>query len=399
MTRLRLLRPLLCLLSILAAAPVPSAVAGTGFWSPLGPEGASVTALVVDPTGAVYAAARRGGIYKSSTGGDTWGLLSRGTGSETIVALAATPRPFGPIYAAGESGAVFKTVDGGGNWVRVWAGAPQPDGNVAATFSLATDARRPDTLFAGTRQGVYRSTDGGITWARRGNLAGAVRSLANDAAGGWLYAGVDGQGVFRSFNQGGTWERISAGLPPNPFFFSLAFDPDRPRTLLATTPAGLYRSVDRGRRWQRVAGAPDVNALAVVFQRGGRAYAAFTGGIFYSTDSGATWRRSANLPGRVFGDPRSLAAGTDRVFVGVLGDSDGPGLYRSLDFGATFQPAIEDLQGLAVTTVAVAPSDPETIYAAVSNSLFKTTDGGTNWTRVSIPHLESSFYPISDILV
>lgn len=392
------MRRLVSFLVLWTLAELPAA-AGTGFWSPLGPEGAQVTALTVSPIEPeeLFVASQRGGIYKSSTGGATWGLLGRGTGTEVITALAADPHQYGTAYAAGESGAVFKTVDGGGNWVRVWGGAP-PDATGSSTFALVIDPRRRDTLFAGTHNGVYRSTNGGATWARRDRtLSGPVRSLAYDAASGWLYAGVDSvsnQGVFRSFDQGKTWERISAGLPSVAAILSLAFDPDRPRTLLAATTQGLYRSVDRGRRWQAVAGFS--NATAVAYQRGGRAYAATSGGVFHSSDSGATWQRSANLPGRDSGDVRVLASGPDAVYAGVLGDLDGPGLYRSLDDGATWQPTVEGVQGLPVTVVAPAPSAPQTIYAAVGLfRLFKTTDGGAHWTRLPL----GSPFVIYDILV
>lgn len=404
-------RPRPSFFPVLFLAVLPAAVlagarpagAAVGAWTPIGPDGGQVTALAVAPSepDTVYAGAYRSGLYKSPDGGSHWSLLGHGIGAEAIGALAVDPTDPGTVYAAGESGAVFKTVDGGGNWARVWAGAPPPTGLFVPTFSLVIDPRRPRTVFAGTRDGLYRSTDGGATWALRGRkLLGSFRSLAYDGAGGWLYAGVDGQGVFRSADQGSTWTPASAGLPPNRFYAALALDPDRPKTVLVTTPVGLYRSLDRGGHWQIAAGTPQRDTLAVAFQRHGRVYAAFNGGVFHSADSGATWQRSGALPDRSGGSFQTLAAGPDAAYLGLLGDPDGPGLYRSLDLGATWEPAVNGLHGLAVTRVAVDPADAATIYAVVASTrLFKTADGGATWTRLGLGQAGGVQPSIADLLI
>jgi hypothetical protein len=64
-----------------------------------------------------------------------------------------------------------------------------------------------------------------------------------DAAGGWLYVSDYGQGAFRSSDRGKTWTPVNAGLPEPWWIFSLAIDPERPKTLLATNSVGIYRSL------------------------------------------------------------------------------------------------------------------------------------------------------------
>jgi hypothetical protein len=65
--------------------------------------------------------------------------------------------------------------------------------------SLAIDARKPAIVYAGTEaDGVFRSTDGGVTWRpfSRGLLTVAILALAVDPAGSTLYAGTYGGSVF-----------------------------------------------------------------------------------------------------------------------------------------------------------------------------------------------------------
>ena len=144
----------------------------------------------------------------------TWTQI---TGSVRIQALLIDPATPTILYAGTDNG-VFKSTDGGATWGAVNAGLA--NGFVRA---LALDHGNPTTLYAGTRDGVFKSTDAGMTWQAQsvGLTNRGVRSLAVDpATPTTLYAGTSGQAqfeppdvLFKSVDGGATWESSSTRFP------------------------------------------------------------------------------------------------------------------------------------------------------------------------------------------
>lgn len=91
-------------------------------------------------------------------------------------------------------------------------------------------------------------------------------------------------------------------------------------------------------------------------------------------------------------DPRILWAGTSG------------GVFKSTDGGASWTPTNQGLTALRITALAVAPSDPETLYAAarlfplLATGVFRSTDGGATWTRASAQH-PNALAPVSDLAI
>ena len=114
-------------------------------------------------------------------------MSNTGLGGVGIRRLEAAHVP-GVVYAVAESG-VYRSLDGGANWSsRDPAFSPE---------QLLVDPRSSDTVYARTLTGVFRSTDGGLHWVSLSDGLGDVfiGSMAIDAAGGYLYAGI-GEEVF-----------------------------------------------------------------------------------------------------------------------------------------------------------------------------------------------------------
>jgi uncharacterized repeat protein (TIGR02543 family) len=130
-------------------------------------------------------------------------------------------------------------------------------------LSLAINPLTPATLYAGTDDGIFRSTDGGDHWSATGLTGqGGVRSLAiNPATPTTLYAGTNGGGVFRSTDGGDHWS--ATGL--NGMVLSLAINPLTPVTLYAGTwGGGVFRSTDGGANWAAVnTGLTRTNVLSL----------------------------------------------------------------------------------------------------------------------------------------
>jgi len=127
-----------------------------------------------------------------------------------VALVAGTPAT---LYAGTDSFGVYRSSDGGLTWAPKNAGLASP-----FIHDLLTDVGAPMTVYAATDSGVYKTTNAGDIWiaARSGLPAGEVRALAQDTAHPQaLFCAVWGSGVFRSLDGALSWQVLinQAGLP------------------------------------------------------------------------------------------------------------------------------------------------------------------------------------------
>ena len=172
-----------------------------------------VVTLAMDPTRpAILYAGTSGGVYKTINEAGHWEKVNNGLVSPEIVkssrALGVTSvlvDPFEPetVYAATLAG-LYKTTDGAESWVRI--GESLTDQMIIA---MVLDRTRKGVIYLAGRDGVHRSEDGGMTWkaVNNGLATTNVRSIAQSATDpGLFYAGTNGSGLYRSRDSGETWE-------------------------------------------------------------------------------------------------------------------------------------------------------------------------------------------------
>jgi photosystem II stability/assembly factor-like uncharacterized protein len=182
----------------------------------------TVSVLVVDPqTPATVYAGTNVGVFKSTDGGSFWIASNTGLTDLVVGVLAVDPQTPATLYAATLTG-VFKSTDGGAHWTASDTGLPHasiccPLVALPSVFSLTVDPRTPATVYAGTVNGVFKSTDGGARWAF--SMTGVefagdhVSAVAIDPqAPATLYAATFGAGVLRSTDGGQRWAPFNAGL-------------------------------------------------------------------------------------------------------------------------------------------------------------------------------------------
>lgn len=251
-------------------------------------------------------------------------------------------------------------------------------GNIGGrTRTLVIDPGKPDTMIAGgVSGGVWRTTNGGRSWKPLGaGLANvAVNALAmHPKHSSRLYVGT-GEGYFREDVRG-------TGLP--------------------LRGGGVFKSTKGGKRWKMLAATEGedfwfVNDL-VFSANGKRLYAATRTGVHRSDDEGKTWEQI--LEPDVKGGCLDLAIRTDRsddVLFASCGTFEQATIWRSEDAAAgarsgkepKFEAVLED-PGMGRTSIAIAPSDQDVIYAlAASNdkgdyeqglhAIFRSTTGGAS---------------------
>lgn len=175
------------------------------------------------------------GLYKSTNGGATW---TNPLSSRDVFAVAVDPLNPQVLYVGSQTyspypSGVVKSLDGGSTWSPVL-----PNTEVS---SIAVDPADPQRVFVGTKTGgVYRSTNGGSTWAE---LTGSVivtpvSALAFDPqTSSHLYAATSGEGMFYSPDGGATWTADNQGLS-DLNLVAMAVQPASPYRILATTYGG-----------------------------------------------------------------------------------------------------------------------------------------------------------------
>jgi ligand-binding sensor domain-containing protein len=176
-----------------------------------------VVTLCLDPTRpATMYAGTSGGVYRSTDRAGHWEKANNGLvapemvkSSRALNVTAIQVDAYEPdtVYAATLSG-LYKSVDAAKSWTRV--GESLHDQMIIA---MALDRTRKGVIYLAGREGVFRSVDGGMTWKalNEGLATTNVRSLAqspSDAAV-W-YAGTNGSGLYRSANHGEHWEPMPA---------------------------------------------------------------------------------------------------------------------------------------------------------------------------------------------
>lgn len=366
---MRALRPFALLM--LLALP---AFAGVGVWTPLGPDGGSVSSLIADPSApeTLYTGSTLG-ILKTTDGGQTWTLLRREPDGAVVIAILDDT-----VYARLGFRGLFKSTDEG----RTWTAAANIPRDV---FRLIADPRVPNRVWAAGRT-VYLSNDDGATWQalpkpKVKRPPAHPTALAIDPSGPWIYLATT-RGFFRSADLGKTWQPgdgIRGGRTP----YHLAVDARNPAVLYLATHQDVFRSVDRGAHWHRALSVPIQDFITHLITHEDRVYVSVHGaGISYSSNLGVTWTRAAQGPA----DPTVLAASLGTVYAGTNGNGRPGGLFRSLDRGTTWQRAAnEGLQEVGVAAVAVDPTDPNILYAGSDRSgLSRSTDRGATWKAVGL---------------
>lgn len=211
----------------------------------------NVLSLVVDATweDRLYAGTSLG-LYSTANGGDSWEQVeSVGDG---ILALATGPVGSGLIYAGTFGRGVFSHADGDSAW-------RQSDTTLTngVIFDLAASPLDTQTVYAGTADGLFASSDRGTTWRRLGaELTGeSVRSIYLPPLpdGDLIVLGTFGRGVVRSTDGGANWVSLNQGLdPPQVRDLAVVDDTFAGIMFAATSTGGFYRTRDGGQRWQPI---------------------------------------------------------------------------------------------------------------------------------------------------
>jgi len=308
-----------------------------------------------------------------------WRLLGPYRGGWSTMAVGVPEAP-DTYYAATAGGGVWKTTDAGHTWKPI--SDAQPIASVGALAVAPSDARviyvgsgQPEPRYdVGAGSGVYRSADGGRTWQAVGleatrHIASIVvdRRDANVvlvAAQGHLFGPGRDRGVYRSEDGGKSWAQ-TLYVDDSTGAVDLAVDPANPDLMFAATWSA--------RVW------PWLSYFTPLEGTGSRIYRSTDGGRTFQPLGGEGWPSGA--VGRI-GLAVTRAGGAVRIYASVS-RSEGGGLFRSDDGGGHWRK-VNDVRWLTnwyTSRLTVSPTDPDTVYT-VGQSIHESKDGGKTFAVV-----------------
>jgi photosystem II stability/assembly factor-like uncharacterized protein len=179
------------------------------------------------------------GVYVSTDNGTTWKGASSGLTNHTVRALAVIDTN---LFAGTDGDGVFRSTDAGVSWQAVNSGLTSPGYKGIQTLAVSGSK-----IFAGTRWGLFMSSNNGTSWTQTASTNTEVFALA--ASGPNVFASTNGDGVFRSTNNGITWQAVNSGLTHS-VVLSLAVNGSD--VFAGTEGDGVFRSTDGGESWTRM---------------------------------------------------------------------------------------------------------------------------------------------------
>ena len=359
-------------------------------WSPTGlmfalDSGKFVVKLLQHPTQAGYLlAATTDGLYRTENGGSSWERITPG-GLTVWWDVAFRPGTPSVVYAVAQQGYFYVSTDTGTNWSPVTTGLPSPSlvdrakigvspANPLGVYVVCDDSGPYYTFL-----GIYRSLDGGSTFAQQ--------SSSNPGFGyylGWYHMAiavspsnfnevyVGGEDLTKSTDGGASWADVSEVGVTHVDCHALTY---LFGTLYACTDGGLHRTANSAASWSDLSSALGIQQIYAMDN------AAQNPALFYigTRDNGLNHYDSGNWLQGPYGDWEAV----------VLDPADPTVVYGSFN-GACYKLTTNSFVQLAPTGVAadyvqdlaIDPSNHLTVYAGNVN-VWKSANGGTNWQAFS----------------
>jgi photosystem II stability/assembly factor-like uncharacterized protein len=198
--------------------------------------------------------------------------------AKRVLQLAANPDDPDELYGAIEVGGVIRTLDGGEHWENMSHGQYVNDDTVDM-HGVMVGRWRPGTVFAIGRAGLFSSTDRGAHWTsarleplnpKGQTYCRDIREVPGNPRTIWVAAGAnfasDVGALFKSSDGGASWARVDMGVTPKTTMFAVAFDEREPKRMYCATTGGeVFASADGGQSWAErplPEGATQVYAVA-----------------------------------------------------------------------------------------------------------------------------------------
>src|SRR4051812_27942855 len=343
-----------------------------------------VVVVLLLPT--VVTAQRGGGGGPQESAGPFGALRWRSVGPPRggrSIAVAGSAARVNEYYMGATGGGLWKTTDGGISWRAVTDGQMHS----SSVGAVAVAPSNPDVVYIGTGEADIR-----------GNI-------------------IQGDGAYKSTDAGKTWTHI--GLSDTQVIAKIRVHPTNPDVVYvaafghhaAPNPdRGVYRSKDGGKTWEKIlfrdnkTGANELIIdpnnpqviYAALWEAYRNAYEMSSGGpgsgIFKTTDGGDHWTeitRNPGLPKAMLGKIGFSVSGADSNRLYAQIEAEDGGFFLSDDAGATWKKVSENRnlrqRAFYYSRVYADPKVKDTVWGLNVN-IYKSTDAGKTWKASNVPH-------------
>lgn len=357
-----------------------------------------IIALAVSPTYATDSTILAGtgqGLFLSRDGGEKWQRMATPMPASVVLCLAFSPnyKADGIILAGTLADGIYYSDNRGERWS--YRGFGLLDGTVY-TLAFSPDFAHDETIFAGTETALYYSYNGGRAWKQLDfpEEAAPILSLVvspHFAEDQTVYAGTEQQGLYRSVDQGQSWQRVA--LPATSINTLVTTDGGP----FAATNTGLYSfGYDAGEHWRCLLAQPDAFTLA---EHNGALITGLVNQGAWLTHDRLHWQPCFTLPARLLtGMALAPHFAIDPVAF-LYGAQEG--IWRTTDGGHSWSCLNERLPSLAIQAVALSPHfhQDRIVLAASSDGLLYSADAGDHWASLmTTPLTQVTFSPSGNLM-
>jgi len=390
----------------------------TALWEPVGtadvPGSAGgagrVNVIMLDPVepNTMYAGTAGGGLWKSPDLGGTWLPLTDNIPVTSIADVAVDPSNndiiyiatgdgygyeaswqadadfWGGVYSAG----IFKSNDGGLTWLPTGLSYLQQD--LIIVQRLIVHPENTNILLAATRNGMYRTTDGGDNWTLVSDVHCydfAFNTLDNNT----IYA-VGEKDVLVTYDAGENWSMLKNELYGSTDRMSIETTPDNPLAIYVFGPsATMKKSVDGGSTWTTPTSPGGVNTYYGYYDNVLGVSPLdqdllFTGGldIARSTNGSSSWSKKSDWAGwggsdYVHADMKGfICSAVDANIVYACNDG---GVFKSTDKGQTWSDISDGLRIAQVYRISSSYTEPDLLLGGWQDNGCNLWNG-SDWDRV-----------------
>jgi photosystem II stability/assembly factor-like uncharacterized protein len=376
-------------------------------WQEMGPQniGGRTIAIDINPINpnTIYAGSASGGLWRSYSGGvgvKAWSYVPTGFPVLSVGAIALNPSDTNIIYIGtgevygyqdaigglnirttrGSYGiGLLKSSDNGKTWIKSIDWSYNQTRGVEV---IKLDPLHPDTIYAGTTEGIYKSTDAGASWNHIHSVLMTTDILINKQNNQQVLAACGnlnstGAGIYKSTDGGASWTNITSNVPAFGGKILLSAYDGNPNICFASVGVGtasgdgtyLLKSTDFGSSWTQI-NTTDYSTYQgwyshfVVPHPTDPSKLLCAGiDVFKSIDGGTTLTKKSNWAAWYFGVP-------------PVGGPEGPVTYSHADHHA----------------YAINPFNPNMVYFANDGGVFRTTDFGETFQGCNGGYQSTQFY-------
>jgi photosystem II stability/assembly factor-like uncharacterized protein len=388
-------------------------------WNHLGLETTeSISRIVVDPSnpqeiflgsmGKLFGKNFERGLYRSTNGGTSWEnklIISDSTG---CIDVAVNPIDPNIVYAAmwerirrpdrlsygGPTSGLYRSTDGGETWAELTNGLPNNSPSIGR-IGISISASSPNIIYAiyadniGYFAGVYKSMNGGDSWTRTND--GTLSSLFSSY--GWWFGNIRvdplnpnnvfvmGLDVYKTINGGSTWSYSSGSMHVDQH--GMYIHPSNPNFIVAGNDGGVYKSTNAGSSWSFITSMPITQFYTcdVDYQLPNRYY-----GGAQDNGTNRTLTGSPNGWQQIYGGDGFYVLVDPSNNNYVYAESQYGGFVRSTNGGSSFSYGLSGVAGSDrfnwSTPYIIDHSNPATLYLGTQR-LYKSINRAVSWTPIS----------------